>query len=65
MIREMERTERDTAGDSVVWEREQEMSKRETQVGYTARVDAKIRHLKEQLQKKRKSFILSVTNSRH
>ncbi|KAG6392144.1 hypothetical protein SASPL_146355 [Salvia splendens] len=64
VIREMERTERDAAGESAVWEREQERSKRETQVGYSARVEAKIRHLKEQLQRKRKSFILSVTNSR-
>ncbi|KAL1537594.1 P-type phospholipid transporter [Salvia divinorum] len=63
VIREMERAGAE-AGDSAAWEREQERSKRVTQVGYSARVEAKIRHLKEQLQKKRKSFILSVTNSR-
>ncbi|KAL0442362.1 UNVERIFIED_CONTAM: putative phospholipid-transporting ATPase 5 [Sesamum latifolium] len=49
--------------DTPMWLREQEKSKQLTQVGYSARVDAKIRHLKEQLHRKRKSFYLSVTNS--
>ncbi|KAK6150195.1 hypothetical protein DH2020_017720 [Rehmannia glutinosa] len=49
--------------DTPTWLREQEKSKQLTQVGYSARVDAKIRHLKEQLHRKRKSFYLSVTNS--
>ncbi|KAL8513013.1 hypothetical protein ACS0TY_019261 [Phlomoides rotata] len=49
--------------DSPMWLREQEKSKQLTQVGYSARVDAKIRNLKDQLHRKRKSFYLSVTNS--
>ncbi|KAH6800420.1 ATPase E1-E2 type family protein / haloacid dehalogenase-like hydrolase family protein [Perilla frutescens var. hirtella] len=63
IIQEMELSRTDGV-DSPMWLREQEKSKQLTQVGYSARVDAKIRHLKEQLQKKRKSFYLSVTNSR-
>ncbi|KAG8385149.1 hypothetical protein BUALT_Bualt03G0011700 [Buddleja alternifolia] len=49
--------------DTPMWLREQEKSKQLTQIGYSARVDAKIRHLKEQLHRKRKSIYLTVTNS--
>lgn len=63
IIQEMKHSKTDVT-DNPMWLREQEKSKQLTQVGYSARVDAKIRHLKEQLQKKRRSFYLSVTNSR-
>ncbi|KAL3616765.1 hypothetical protein CASFOL_039159 [Castilleja foliolosa] len=62
IIREMKYSGTDVE-DSNVWLREQEKSKQLTQIGYSARVDAKIRDLKEQMRKKRKSFYLSVTNS--
>ncbi|XP_051125692.1 probable phospholipid-transporting ATPase 5 [Andrographis paniculata] len=48
---------------TATWLREQEKSKQLTQVGYSARVDAKIRHLRDQLHRKRKSFSISVRNS--
>ncbi|GFQ04468.1 putative phospholipid-transporting ATPase 5 [Phtheirospermum japonicum] len=62
IIREMKYSGSDVEG-SAVWLREQEKSKQLTQIGYSARVDAKIRDLKEQMRRKRKSFYLSVTNS--
>ncbi|KAL3616770.1 hypothetical protein CASFOL_039164 [Castilleja foliolosa] len=62
IIREMKYSGTDVE-DNTVWLREQEKSKQLTQIGYSARVDAKIRDLKEQMRKKRKSFYLSVTNS--
>ncbi|XP_057812071.1 probable phospholipid-transporting ATPase 4 [Salvia miltiorrhiza] len=64
IIQEMKHSKTDVT-DSPMWLREQEKSKQLTQVGYSARVDAKIRHFKDQLHRKRKSFYLSVTNSRH
>lgn len=62
IIQEIKLTRTDVT-DSVMWSREQERSKQVTQVGYTARVDAKIRHLKDQLHRKRKSFSVSLRNS--
>lgn len=49
--------------DSPMWLREQENSKQLTQVGYSARVEAKIRNLKEQLHRKTRSLKFSLTNS--
>ncbi|KAL7089629.1 hypothetical protein ACP275_13G196000 [Erythranthe tilingii] len=62
IIQEMEYSGTDVK-DNPMWVREQEKSKQLTQVGYSARVDSKIRHLKEQLHRKRKSFYSSLTNS--
>lgn len=49
--------------DSPVWLREQENSKKSTKVGFSARVDAKILHLKEQLHRKKTSIFKSLINS--
>lgn len=62
IIQEMKYSGTDVS-DNPMWLREQEKSKQLTQVGYSARVDSKIRHLREQLHRKRKSFYASVTNS--
>ncbi|KAL2494034.1 P-type phospholipid transporter [Forsythia ovata] len=56
VIQEIKRYRRDIT-DSPSWLREQEKSKKTTQIGYSARVDAKILHLKEQMHHKRKSMM--------
>ncbi|PIM99409.1 Phospholipid-translocating ATPase [Handroanthus impetiginosus] len=58
IIQEMKYSGTDVS-DGPMWLREQERSKQMTQVGYSARVDAKIRHLQEQMHRKRKSFYSS------
>ncbi|KAL3522967.1 hypothetical protein ACH5RR_015801 [Cinchona calisaya] len=49
--------------DKPMWLREQQNSKKRTQIGFSSRVDAKIHHLKEQLSRKKKSVYRFVTNS--
>ncbi|XP_058070915.1 probable phospholipid-transporting ATPase 5 [Magnolia sinica] len=49
--------------DSSMWLREQKNSKKNTHIGITSRVDAKIRHWKEQLQNKKQAISKSLTNS--
>ncbi|KAF6157220.1 hypothetical protein GIB67_041681 [Kingdonia uniflora] len=43
--------------DQHMWTRESSKARQETKIGFTARVDAKIRHLRARLQKKQSSFI--------
>ncbi|CAA2991562.1 probable phospholipid-transporting ATPase 5 [Olea europaea subsp. europaea] len=62
VIQEIKRHRRDIT-DSPSWLKEQEKSKKMTQIGFSARVDAKIVNLKEQLHQKRKSVYSSLTNS--
>ncbi|KAF8023109.1 hypothetical protein BT93_F0566 [Corymbia citriodora subsp. variegata] len=49
--------------DKLMWLREQQNLKRTTQVGFLARVEAKIHHLKEALQQRRALIYKSFTNS--
>lgn len=49
--------------DNPMWLREQENSKKTTNVGFSARVDAKILHLKEQLHRKKTLIFRSLINS--
>ncbi|KAL1833903.1 hypothetical protein ACET3Z_003554 [Daucus carota] len=49
--------------DSPAWLREQENSKKKTHIGFSARVDAKILHLKEQLHRKKTLIFKSFVNS--
>lgn len=49
--------------DNPMWLREQENSKKATNVGFSARVDAKILHLKEQLHRKKTLIFRSLINS--
>ncbi|CAI9783514.1 unnamed protein product [Fraxinus pennsylvanica] len=62
VIQEIKQYRRDIR-DSSSWLREQEKSKKMTQIGFSARVDAKIVNLKEQMHQKRKSVYFSLTNS--
>ncbi|XP_075479097.1 putative phospholipid-transporting ATPase 4 [Primulina tabacum] len=62
VIQEMKSSGRDVS-DTRMWLREQEKSKQLAQTGYTARVDAKIRYLREQMHLKKKTILLSLTNS--
>ncbi|KAK4491523.1 hypothetical protein RD792_002274 [Penstemon davidsonii] len=62
IIQEMKSSGTDVS-NTPMWLREQEKSKQLAQVGYSARVDAKIRHLKDQLHRKRKSISSSFMNS--
>nr|XP_043639863.1 probable phospholipid-transporting ATPase 4 [Erigeron canadensis] len=49
--------------DEDTWLREKRSSKMATHIGFSARVDAKILHLKDQLHKKKMFIIKSITNS--
>lgn len=42
--------------DKVMWTRERSKARQETKIGFTARVEAKMRHLKGRIQKKHVSF---------
>lgn len=44
--------------DQRMWKRERSKARQETKIGFTARVEAKIRLLKERLQKKQSSLSL-------
>ncbi|KVH95088.1 HAD-like domain-containing protein [Cynara cardunculus var. scolymus] len=52
-----------TVVDDEMWLREKQSSRKATHIGFSARVDAKILHLKDQLHKKRMFVIKSFTNS--
>ncbi|KAK4361406.1 hypothetical protein RND71_020358 [Anisodus tanguticus] len=56
LIQEMEHFRMDIV-DGPMWLKEQQKSKEKTKIGFSARVDAKIRQLKEQLQRKKKTNI--------
>ncbi|XP_056161871.1 probable phospholipid-transporting ATPase 4 [Syzygium oleosum] len=62
VIQEMKHRKKDVI-DKQMWLREQQNSNRTTQVGFSARVDAKIHHLKEAIQRRRASIYKSFTNS--
>ncbi|KAI3728061.1 hypothetical protein L6452_16689 [Arctium lappa] len=49
--------------DDETWLREKQSSRKATHIGFSARVDAKILHLKDQLHKKRMFIIKSITSS--
>lgn len=49
--------------DNPMWMREQQNSKKVTHIGFSARVDAKILNLKEQIHRKKTSILRSMTNS--
>ncbi|KAI3501644.1 hypothetical protein L1887_29567 [Cichorium endivia] len=49
--------------DDEMWLREKRSSRKVTHVGFSARVDAKILYLKDQLHRKRMFIIKSITNS--
>ncbi|KAK3432482.1 hypothetical protein EUGRSUZ_E04360 [Eucalyptus grandis] len=55
VIQEMKHCKKDIF-DKPMWLREQQNSKRTTQVGFSARVDVKIHHLKEAIQQRRESI---------
>ncbi|XP_030549237.1 probable phospholipid-transporting ATPase 5 [Rhodamnia argentea] len=62
VIQEMKHCKKDVF-DKQMWLREQRNSKRTTQVGFSARVDAKTHHLKEAMQQSGASIYRSFTNS--
>ncbi|CAK9151504.1 unnamed protein product [Ilex paraguariensis] len=62
LIQEMKSYRKDIT-DCAMWLREQQNSNKTTNFGFSARVDAKILQLKEQLHQKKKSVYRSVTNS--
>ncbi|KAJ0630948.1 putative P-type phospholipid transporter [Helianthus annuus] len=49
--------------DDEMWLREEKSSRKPTQIGFSARVDAKILYLKDQLHRKKMFIIKSITNS--
>lgn len=53
----------DDENNSVMWMKEQMKSRKHTQVGFSARVDARVKYWKEQLNQKKISFYNSVTSS--
>lgn len=60
VIQEMKYSRKDVADDQM-WQREQSNSKKMTQVGISARVDARMRYLKENLHQKKASIYRSVS----
>ncbi|CAN4081903.1 unnamed protein product [Withania somnifera] len=56
LIQEMEHFRMDIV-DGPMWLKEQQKSKEKTKIGFSARVDTKIRQLKEQLHRKKKSNV--------
>lgn len=62
LIQEIKYCKKDVT-DSFMWSREQMNSKKNTHVGFSARVDAKIRYWKEQLHHKKQWVQKSVTKS--
>lgn len=62
VIQEMKHRKKDVINKQM-WLREQQNSNRTTQVGFSARVDAKIHHLTEVTQQRRASIYKSITNS--
>ncbi|XP_062093631.1 probable phospholipid-transporting ATPase 4 [Humulus lupulus] len=62
VLQEMKYCNKDVA-DSVMWQREQENSKKSTQIGFSARVDARIRDFTNNLQHKKQVIYKSLTKS--
>ncbi|KAI5332197.1 hypothetical protein L3X38_022326 [Prunus dulcis] len=62
VIQEMKYFRKDVA-DNQMWERERSNSIKMTQIGFSARVDARIRFLKEHLHQKKQLIYRSVTSS--
>ncbi|KAF5736244.1 hypothetical protein HS088_TW14G00380 [Tripterygium wilfordii] len=62
IIQEMKHCKKDVT-EKHMWLREQRNSQKMTHIGISARVDARIRHLRERLHQKRTSIFRSVTNS--
>lgn len=61
-IQEMKHCRKDSK-DTEMWARELHNSRRTTQIGFSARVDAKISSLREQLHQKKTSLYKSVTSN--
>lgn len=62
VIQEMKYSRKDVVDDQM-WQREQSNSKKMTQVGFSARVDARMLYLKEHLHQKKAQIYRSVTSS--
>ncbi|KAK9227010.1 hypothetical protein WN943_012058 [Citrus x changshan-huyou] len=62
VVQEMKYCKKDVRANQM-WLREQHNSQKMTQIGFSARVDARIRSAKEQLHQSRSSMQRSVTNS--
>ncbi|XP_076912027.1 putative phospholipid-transporting ATPase 4 [Bidens hawaiensis] len=62
VIQEMKYRRKDVVDDEM-WLREKQSSRKPTHIGFSARVDAKILYIKDQLHKKRMFIIKSITNS--
>ncbi|KAA8544652.1 hypothetical protein F0562_019436 [Nyssa sinensis] len=62
VIQEMKHFRKDIT-DNAMWLREQHNSKKATRIGFSARVDAKILHLKEQLHRKKTLIYRTVANN--
>jgi phospholipid-translocating ATPase len=63
VIQEMLYCKKDFSVNNHTWQREQSKSRKTTQVGFSARVDARIHYLKEQLQQKKISIYRSLKSS--
>ncbi|XP_039061628.1 probable phospholipid-transporting ATPase 4 [Hibiscus syriacus] len=64
IIQEMEKClKKYDARDNEMWEREQRNSQRSTNIGFSARVEAKVLSFSQQMQQKKLSVYRSVTNS--
>ncbi|KAF6171849.1 hypothetical protein GIB67_007370 [Kingdonia uniflora] len=62
VLQEMKYCKKDVT-DNIMWLREQNNSKKKTHVGFSARVDAKIRHLAGMLRLKKMSIYRAMSNS--
>lgn len=62
VIQEIKYCKKDVV-DNRMWQREQDNSKKSIQIGFSARVDARIRYLKNNLQHKKEVIYRSLTNS--
>ncbi|XP_004295474.1 PREDICTED: putative phospholipid-transporting ATPase 4 [Fragaria vesca subsp. vesca] len=63
VIQEMKFCRKDIGNNNLIWEREQNNSVMMTQIGFSARVDARIKIMKENLNQKRQLIYRSVTSS--
>ncbi|XP_050370284.1 probable phospholipid-transporting ATPase 5 [Argentina anserina] len=63
VIQEMKYCRKDIGNNKLIWEREQNNSVVMTQIGISARVDARIRSMKENLNQKRQLIFRSLTSS--
>ncbi|XP_024199378.1 probable phospholipid-transporting ATPase 5 [Rosa chinensis] len=63
VIQEMKYCRKDIGKNNLIWEREQNNSVMMTQIGFSARVDARIRIMKENLNQKGQLIYRSVTSS--